>query len=162
MKSVFARTSNSSYSDSSNSRELSVSVCLIQDDVVMDLLADEPRSFVTLVVAESPLFGNVVNGAQYLYMNNAADFNETLDSALELAEHVQTQNLNSTTSAITGDRQLIYANKGEDGILVVICVLKQIRRNQNGEKDVIVSSLFVSGVGDGIPHYSRILDKHPA
>lgn len=57
MKAVFARTTHTP------GRELSMSVCLIQDDVVMDLLADEPRSFIPLVVAESPLFGNVVNGA---------------------------------------------------------------------------------------------------
>lgn len=57
MKPIFARTSHIL------GGELSMSVCLIQDDVCMDLLAEQPRSFTPLVVAESPLFGNVVNGA---------------------------------------------------------------------------------------------------
>ncbi|EPY17958.1 hypothetical protein STCU_10286 [Strigomonas culicis] len=33
---------------------------------------------------------------------------------------------------------------------------------QNEDYDVVVSSLFASGVGDGVIHYSRILDKNPA
>lgn len=52
--------------------------------------------------------------------------------------------------------------KGDDGIVVVICVLKQLKTLRDDEKDVVISSLFVSGVGDGILHYARIMDKNPA
>lgn len=123
--------------------EFTVSICLLQDDQVMDLLADSPRRFVNLAVAESPLFGSVANGLVYICVDDAGEFNDTLDTCLARARG--------------------QGSGEEHGIVLVTCVLKQIRTSQStGKKDVVVSSIFASGVGDGVIHYNRILDKNPA
>ncbi|KAG5482218.1 hypothetical protein CUR178_06077 [Leishmania enriettii] len=125
--------------------EFTVSMCLLQDDQVMDLLSDPPQRFVTLTVAESPLFGNVANGMVYVCVKDAGEFNEVLDASLHRAQE------HCSPSA------------EEQGIVLCTCVLKQVRTSQStGKEDVIVSSIFASGVGDGVIHYNRIIDKNPA
>ncbi|KAG5481561.1 hypothetical protein LSCM1_05584 [Leishmania martiniquensis] len=125
--------------------EFNVSMCLLQDDQVMDLLCDPPQRFVTLTVAESPLFGNVANGMVYVCVEDAGEFNDVLDVSLQRAQE------HCSPSA------------EEQGIVLCTCVLKQVRTSQStGKEDVIVSSIFASGVGDGVIHYNRIIDKNPA
>jgi hypothetical protein len=125
--------------------EFTMSVCLLQDDQVLDLLADEPQRFVTLTVAESPLFGNVANGMVYVCVEDAGEFNDVLDSALYRAQ------------------QQCSESAEEHGIVLCTCVLKQVKSSSSsGKQDVIVSSIFASGVGSGVIHYNRILDKNPA
>ncbi|KAH9599366.1 hypothetical protein LSM04_007791 [Trypanosoma melophagium] len=133
VKGTFARISHRS--------EFTVSVSLLEDDQVMDLLVAQPH-YTTLTVAQSPLFGNVPHGVVYQLVDDATEFEQLLDSALAAA----------------------VGNEGEErGILLVSAVLKQIRTPTNSdEEDVILSSLFATGVGDGIIHYKRILDKNPA
>nr|ACS87845.1 conserved hypothetical protein [Angomonas deanei] len=130
---------------SSTQFEFTMSMCLLQDDQVMDLLADEPQRFVTLTVAESPLFGNVANGMVYVCVEDAGEFNDVLESCLYRAQ------------------QQCSAAAEEHGIVLCTCVLKQVKTSpSSGKQDVIVSSIFASGVGDGVIHYNRILDKNPA
>lgn len=125
--------------------EMTVSFCLLRDDQCMDLIADGSATFKPLVIAESPLFGNVANGLVYYVVESAADFNDKLDAALNRAAE----------QGCEADR--------EYGIVLCTCVLKTVWVSpSNGTKDVIVSSIFASGVGDGIIHYNRILDKNPA
>ncbi|KAK7196206.1 hypothetical protein NESM_000555900 [Novymonas esmeraldas] len=125
--------------------EFAVSVCLLQDDQVMDLLADPPQRFVTLTVAESPLFGNVANGMVYVCVEDAGEFNDVLDASLYRAQ----EQCNPAAE--------------EQGIVLCTCVLKQVKTSQStGKEDVIVSSIFASGVGDRVIHYNRIIDKNPA
>ncbi|KEG06124.1 hypothetical protein DQ04_15801000 [Trypanosoma grayi] len=136
MKECFAKMSSRS--------ELSVSVSLLEDDQVKDLLDKHPRFF-SLSVAQSPLFGNVPHGTIYQVVVDASEFDELLDLALSRAN----------------------GREGEErGIVLVSAVLKQIRTNtphtKGDEEDIVLSSLFASGVGDGIIHYTRILDKNPA
>ncbi|AYU77876.1 hypothetical protein LdCL_170017400 [Leishmania donovani] len=125
--------------------EFTVSVCLLQDDQVMDLLSDPPQRFMNLTVAESPLFGNVANGMVYVCVEDAGEFNDVLDASLHCAqEHCSPL-------------------AEEQGIVLCTCVLKQVKTSQSsGKEDVIVSSIFASGVGDGVIHYNRIIDKNPA
>ncbi|KPI83995.1 hypothetical protein ABL78_6952 [Leptomonas seymouri] len=125
--------------------EFTMSACLLQDDQVMDLMADEPQRFVTLTVAESPLFGNVANGMVYVCVEDAGEFNEVLECSLHRAQ----QQCSETAE--------------EHGIVLCTCVLKQVKTSlSSGKQDVIVSSIFASGVGNGVIHYNRILDKNPA
>lgn len=125
--------------------EFTMSVCFLQDDQVMDLLADEPQSFTTLTVAESPLFGNVANGMVYVCVEDAGEFNDVLESSLCRAQ------------------QQCSDSSEEHGIVLCTCVLKQVKTSSStGKQDVLVSSIFASGVGDGVIHYNRILDKNPA
>ncbi|CCW70806.1 unnamed protein product [Phytomonas sp. Hart1] len=126
--------------------EFTMSACLLQEDQVMDLFetASSP-SFGPLKVAESPFFGNVAHGLTYILAGNAKEFNRSLGQALEVAR---------TQMARTKDE--------EQGIVLVTCLLKQLRSTREGGSDVWISSIFASGVGDGIIHYNRILDKNPA
>ncbi|CAJ1021656.1 hypothetical protein Q4I32_002708 [Leishmania shawi] len=125
--------------------EFTMSMCLLQDDQVLDLLADPPHRFVILTVAESPLFGNVANGMVYVCAENAGEFNDVLDAALCRAQ------------------EYCSPSAEEQGIVLCTCVLKQVKTSQSsGKEDVIVSSIFASGVGDGVIHYNRIIDKNPA
>ncbi|ESS66232.1 hypothetical protein TCDM_05107 [Trypanosoma cruzi Dm28c] len=136
LKDVFAKMRSRS--------ELSFSVSLLEDDQVMDLLTEHPRH-VTLTVAQSPLFGNVAHGVIYQVVEDASEFSDLLDLALSKA----------------------LGREGEErGILLMSAILKQICTNtphtKGDEEDILLSSLFVSCVGDGIIHYNRILDKNPA
>ncbi|ORC87749.1 uncharacterized protein TM35_000201580 [Trypanosoma theileri] len=134
VKDTFARLSHRS--------EFTVSISLLEDDQVMDLLASHPH-YTTLTVAQSPLFGNVPHGVIYQLVEDASEFEILFDRALEQA----------------------VGRKGEEnGILLVSGILKQIRTSSSnsGEEDIILSSIFAAGVGDGIIHYNRILDKNPA
>ncbi|GET87661.1 hypothetical protein, conserved [Leishmania tarentolae] len=138
VKGTFGRLASATF-------EFTVSVCLLQDDQVMDLLSDSPQRFVNLTVAESPLFGNVANGMVYVCVEDAGEFNDVLEASLQRAqEHCSTL-------------------AEEQGIVLCTCVLKQVRTSpSSGKEDVIVSSIFASGVGDGVIHYNRIIDKNPA
>ncbi|KAG8348897.1 hypothetical protein TRVL_00264 [Trypanosoma vivax] len=124
--------------------ELRVSISLLDDDRVKDLLASRP-TYVNLTVANSPLFGNVPDGMTYRVADSAMEFNTLLLKGLEMAED---------------------DSQEEFGILLVTAILKQVRgdspHSKKNEDDVILSSIFASGVGSGIIHYSRILDKNPA
>ncbi|EKF28624.1 hypothetical protein MOQ_007621 [Trypanosoma cruzi marinkellei] len=136
MKDIFAKIRPRS--------ELSFSLSLLEDDQVMDLLAEHPQH-VTLTVAQSPLFGNVAHGVIYQVVEDASEFSDLLDLALSKA----------------------IGREGEErGILLMSAILKQICTNtphtSGDEEDILLSSLFVSCVGDGIIHYNRILDKNPA
>lgn len=125
--------------------EFTMSVCLLQDDQVMDLLTDPPYRFVNLVVAESPLFGNVANGMVYVCVEDAGEFNDVLEASLFRAQ------------------EQCSPSAEEHGIVLCTCVLKQVKTSQSsGKEDVVVSSIFASGVGNGVIHYNRIIDKNPA
>lgn len=142
--------------------EVTVSVCVLQDDQMLDLLGDDSDfdrgryHLDSLVVAESPLFGNVPNNAVFVMIDNAEEFNDTLDACLE-----STRGFFKHQRATDNNTDLDGAE--EYGIVLVTCVLKQTRKSAStGKKDVLVSSIFASGVGSGTIHYNRIMDKNPA
>ncbi|RNF22574.1 uncharacterized protein Tco025E_03145 [Trypanosoma conorhini] len=124
--------------------ELSVSVSILEDDQVMDLLTERPHH-AALTVAQSPLFGNVAHGVIYQLVEDASEFSALLDLAL------------SRSAGKPGE---------ERGIVLMSAILKQIRTHtphtKGDEEDIVLSSLFVTCVGDGIVHYNRIVDKNPA
>ncbi|RHW72535.1 hypothetical protein DPX39_050029700 [Trypanosoma brucei equiperdum] len=135
MRDVFARMPDRA--------ELRLSISLMDDDKVMDLLVPDPQ-FVNLTVSYSPLFGNVPHGMTFEVLDSASEFGGLLKVALSRA---------------------VGQDSGEFGIILVVAILKQVRKNPSNpkdEEDVILSSLFATGVGDGVVHYSRILDKNPA
>ncbi|EPY18078.1 hypothetical protein AGDE_15954 [Angomonas deanei] len=147
--------------------EITMSMVLLQDDQSLDLLSDANveafqqaqnggecnYDWKDIVVGESPLFGNVVQDLVYMWLDNAGDFNDTLDNALAVAEHYNTQ----------GMQEDQYLNESEEyGIVLCTVLLKQIKTNSSGDQDIVFSSLFCSGVGNGVVHYNRILDKNPA
>lgn len=168
MKSVFAKVDSVKASTASSSHysptfEVTVSLCVLQDDQMLDLLGDDSNfdcddyHLENLVVAESPLFGNVPNNAVFVVVENADEFNDTLDACLERARgffhHEETSAENNKN----------LDDVEEYGIILATCVLKQTRKSTtSGKFDIVVSSIFASGVGDGIIHYNRILDKNPA
>nr|CCC90509.1 conserved hypothetical protein [Trypanosoma congolense IL3000] len=135
IKDVFARMSDRS--------ELRLSVSLLDDDKVMDLLVPNSEFF-NLVIAYSPLFGNAPQGVVFEVLDSASEFGSLLKVALSRAREQE---------------------QGEFGIILVFAILKQVRvasHSRGGGEDVFLSSLFATGVGDGIMHYTRILDKNPA
>ncbi|EPY22119.1 hypothetical protein AGDE_13589 [Angomonas deanei] len=199
--------------------ELTVSISLLQEDMVMDLLLNEGEGaggFQTLQVAESPLFGYVPDGMMYVHADQYDTFKSLLCNALEKADrHYNNKSRRQQTDSLpcpvapktvynkdgtTSVQSPIMIGEEEDGIVLLMCVLKQIKpsasnsatdhseimdyvaacedseapldltassegdgtRSFGDDYDVVVSGLFISGVGDGIVHYNRILDKNPA
>ncbi|EPY17964.1 hypothetical protein STCU_10283 [Strigomonas culicis] len=150
---VLRRMLKNVFANKRSTAEISLSVALLQEDGACDLLLDADDRFHhamrPLVVAESPMFGKVVSGMVYMGVDDATEFNDTLDDALRSAEDYYEE-----YPALAGD---------EYGIVQITVLYKQIRVSPSTDKvDVVVSSLFASGVGDGVIHYSRILDKNPA
>ncbi|CCW65686.1 unnamed protein product [Phytomonas sp. EM1] len=137
VKETFARLDSHS--------EFTMSACLLQDDQVMDLFGDGNLQFEPLKVAESPYFGNVAHGLTYIAIDSAKSFNQSLSRCLAAA-----------------GKQMERNKDEEQGIILITSLLKQIRTSKSGNKDVWISSIFSTGVGDGIIHYNRILDKNPA
>ncbi|CAD2218406.1 hypothetical protein AGDE_13587 [Angomonas deanei] len=137
--------------------QITVSAVLLQEDRACDLLVEEDsENFLkmkTLEVGESPMFGKAAMGMTYIGVDTADEFNDTFDEACAVAEH-----FHATKGAKDGG-----VGPREYGIMHFMIVSKLVRYSASQDAtDVVVNSLFVSGVGDGIVHYNRILDKNPA
>ncbi|RNF07101.1 uncharacterized protein Tco025E_07571 [Trypanosoma conorhini] len=114
---------------------LSVSMVQVRGEKVLDLLKENSKPQ-RLVIALSPIFGPCVHDVTRLAVNSAVVFDSTLTTALTHAAK----------------------NEREYGIVFISLVLKQ---KLEDEKDVMVSSLVVSLVGENAGVYAAVLDRSP-